>query len=155
LGGRGALSQCARDQLQNFAMFPTNVQPANYSWPVICTGGNTYASNYSPWQVVTMGSTSTNSFILRLTLASDENAGANALILGVQVSPSANGHIESSTDLIDWQPLTNFTGPATNGLFQTAATNNTGRCFYRAVIPQTSKGGYTILQGTTASSLKV
>ena len=36
-----------RDQLRNFAMFPTNVQPANYSWSVICTGINTYASDYS------------------------------------------------------------------------------------------------------------
>jgi hypothetical protein len=36
-----------RDQLRNFAMFPTNVQPANYSWSICCTGVNTAAAGYT------------------------------------------------------------------------------------------------------------
>jgi hypothetical protein len=38
-----------RDQLRNYQMFPTNIQPPNYTWSVVCTGVNTYASSYSPY----------------------------------------------------------------------------------------------------------
>jgi len=92
-------------------------------------------TNYSPWQVVTTGSKSTNNVDLKLTLSEGGNAGSKALLLGVQISPSANGHIESSTNLIDWQPLTNFNGSVTNVLFLNAVTTNTGRFFFRAVVP--------------------
>jgi len=37
----------ARDQLRNFALFPTNIPPANYAWSIGCTGVNTSASSYS------------------------------------------------------------------------------------------------------------
>jgi hypothetical protein len=96
---------------------------------------STSATNYSPWQVVTMDSPSANTYTLKLTLIENVSAVAHALLLGVQISPNANVHIEFSTNLIDWQPLTSFTGPVTNVLFQNGVSSNTGRCFYRAVIP--------------------
>jgi hypothetical protein len=46
----------SRDQLRNFAMFPTNVQPANYSWPVCCTGVNTSVASYLPGTRYAVGS---------------------------------------------------------------------------------------------------
>jgi hypothetical protein len=46
----------SRDQLRNFAMFPTNVQPANYSWSVCCTGVNTSALNYNHYTRYAVGS---------------------------------------------------------------------------------------------------
>ena len=46
----------SRDQLRNFALFPTNILPANYSWSVCCTGLNTSANNYNHYTRYAVGS---------------------------------------------------------------------------------------------------
>jgi hypothetical protein len=46
----------SRDQLRNFALFPTNVQPANYQWSICCTGVNTSVLNYSSGTRYAVGS---------------------------------------------------------------------------------------------------
>ena len=45
-----------RDQLRNYQMFPTNIQPANYTWSIICTGVNTTASSYAGFTRYGVGS---------------------------------------------------------------------------------------------------
>ena len=93
------------------------------------------ATNYSPWQIVTTDSPATNTVNLIMTLSNGVDAGTNVLFLSLQIPPNLNGHIEISTNLIDWQPLTNFTGLETNVTFQNPVPTHLCHCFYRAVVP--------------------
>jgi len=70
-----------------------------------------------------------------MTLSNGVDAGTNVLFLSLQIPPNLNGHIEISTNLIDWQPLTNFTGLETNVTFQNPVPTHLCHCFYRAVVP--------------------
>jgi hypothetical protein len=78
---------------------------------------------------------SSNAFELQLVFTTGQPLATNGLNFALQVSPGINGHIEVSTDLVDWLTLTNFIGtnPMIN-LRDPAATNFNQR-FYRAVTP--------------------
>jgi hypothetical protein len=79
---------------------------------------------------VTVGTTN-----VQLTLTSSQPLSSNGFSFSLQAVSGVNGHIEVSTNLLDWATLTNFTG---NGgpisIVDPAATNSTER-FYRAVVP--------------------
>jgi hypothetical protein len=53
----------------------------------------------------------------------------------LQISPGLNGHIQISTNLLDWTTLTNFVGTNTTLNFRDATATNFNQRFYRAVIP--------------------
>jgi hypothetical protein len=78
---------------------------------------------------------SSNAFELQLGFTTAQPLATNGLNLALQVSPGLNGHVQVSTDLVDWVTLTNFIG--TNSmvnLHDSAATNYSQR-YYRAVVP--------------------
>ena len=91
-------------------------------------GGNYSATNN--FSVV-----SSNAFTLQLAFATGQPLSSNGLNFVLHVSANMNGHIQVSTNLVDWLILTNFTGTGgTINILDPAATNYVGR-FYRAVIP--------------------
>jgi hypothetical protein len=78
---------------------------------------------------------SSNAFELQLGFATLQPLATNGLNFVLQVSTGLNGHVQVSTDLVDWVTLTNFIG--TNSiinLYDEAATNFNQR-YYRAVAP--------------------
>lgn len=78
---------------------------------------------------------STNAFLLQMTFLAGQPLSANGLNLDLLVSTGLAGHIQFSTDLVNWATLTNFTGSNSPlHLFDPAATNSANR-YYRAVIP--------------------
>ncbi len=78
---------------------------------------------------------SSNDFKLQLAFASGQPLGVNGLNFVLQVSTNVNGHIQVSTDLLNWVTLTNFTGSNATLNFRDAAATNYNSRFYRAVIP--------------------
>jgi Glucodextranase, domain B len=79
---------------------------------------------------------SSNTFMLQLNFALTPPLTSTGLNFSLQLSPELNGHVQVSTNLMDWAALTNFVG-ATNttlNFLDPAATNSSQR-FYRAVIP--------------------
>ena len=78
---------------------------------------------------------SSNSFKLQLGFAAGQPLTGDGLNFVLQLSTGLNGHIQVSTNLMNWVVLTNFTGTnATINFRDTVATNYSDR-FYRAVIP--------------------
>jgi hypothetical protein len=51
------------------------------------------------------------------------------------LSKGLNGHIQVSSNLINWTTLAAFTGTNTTLNFRDPAATNSSRRFYRAVIP--------------------
>ena len=91
-------------------------------------GGNYSATN-------SVSFVSSNSFKLQLGFAAGQPLTGDGLNFVLQLSTGLNGHIQVSTNLMNWVVLTNFTGTnATINFRDTAATNYSDR-FYRAVIP--------------------
>ena len=91
-------------------------------------GGNYSATN-------SLSVVSSNTFKLQLAFTNGHPMQSNGLVFSLQLSTGLNGHIQVSTNLVDWVALTNFTGTnATINFRDTAATNYSDR-FYRAVIP--------------------
>jgi hypothetical protein len=78
---------------------------------------------------------SSNDFKLLLTFAAGQPLGTNGLNFVLQVSTNVSGHIQVSTNLLNWVSLTNFLG--TNGTlnFRDPAATNYNSRYYRAVIP--------------------
>ena len=77
---------------------------------------------------------SSNNFELQLVLTNPPVPGGS-FNFQLQLSPVLNGHIQASTNLVDWVALTNFVGTnATINFRDATATNYNGR-FYRAVVP--------------------
>jgi len=77
---------------------------------------------------------SSNTFKLQLVLTNGPLT-ASGLNLNLQISPGLNGHVQVSTNLLNWTTLTNFVGTNTSlTVHDASATNAVGR-FYRAVIP--------------------
>ena len=89
--------------------------------------------NYSSTSSVSF--MSSNSFKLQLTFAAGQPLGVNGLNFILQVSTNVNGHIQVSTNLLNWVTLTNFTGSNATLNFRDAAATNYADRFYRAVIP--------------------
>ena len=78
---------------------------------------------------------SSNAFELILAFTVAQPLATNGLNFALQISPGLNGHVQVSTDLMNWVMLTNFVGTnATFNFLDPAATNYNNR-FYRAVIP--------------------
>jgi hypothetical protein len=79
--------------------------------------------------------TSSNAFMLQLAFTSAQPLASNGLNFVLQISPGLKGHVQVSTDLVNWITLTGFTGTnATIDVHDPAATNFNRR-FYRAVVP--------------------
>ena len=78
---------------------------------------------------------SSNAFMLQLAFTSAQPLATNGLNFVLQISPWLNGHVQVSTDLLDWVTLTNFVGTNTTLNFHDAAATNFDNRYYRAVIP--------------------
>jgi hypothetical protein len=84
---------------------------------------------------VSVSFVSSNAFKLELAFTMVQPLMTNGLNFNLQISPGLNGHIQVSTNLLDWTTLTNFVRTnASINFLDTAATNFDQR-FYRAVIP--------------------
>ena len=91
-------------------------------------GGNYSATN-------SVSFVSSNSFKLQLTFVMGQPLASNGLNFVLQVSTGLAGHIQVSTNLVDWSTLTNFVGTNATINFRDAAAMNNSDRFYRAVIP--------------------
>lgn len=78
---------------------------------------------------------SSNTFNLQLNFATAQPLQTNRLNFVLQISIGLNGHIQISTNLLNWTTLTNFVGTNTTVNFRDPAATNFNRRFYRAVIP--------------------
>ncbi len=98
---------------------------------------NAYAvnlgGNYSLTNSVSF--VSSNTFALQLNFTNAQPVRTNGLVFNLQLSTGLNGHIQVSTNLIDWSNLTNFVGSNSAITFRDPAATNSIRRFYRAVIP--------------------
>ena len=91
-------------------------------------GGNFSTTN--TWSVI-----ASNTFMLRLSLTNASPITTNGMTFSLQLSAGLAGHIQVSTNLIDWAALTNFVGTNPSINFRDRAATNSTRRFYRAVIP--------------------
>jgi hypothetical protein len=78
---------------------------------------------------------SSNDFKLQLIFLVPQPLASNGLNFSVERSPGINGHVEVSTNLVDWLTLTNFAGTNLTINFRDAAATNFNQRFYRAVTP--------------------
>jgi uncharacterized repeat protein (TIGR03803 family) len=78
---------------------------------------------------------SSNTFELQLAFSAAQPLSGNGLTFNLEISPGLSGHIQASTNLLDWITLTNFVGTGTNLLFNDQTATNYDSRFYRAVIP--------------------
>jgi hypothetical protein len=91
------------------------------------------SGNYSTTSSVSV--LSSNTFKLQLNFAMNQPLTSTELNFTLQISSNLNGHIQVSTNLLNWTTLTNFVGTSTTlNVRDPAATNSKSR-FYRAVIP--------------------
>ena len=91
-------------------------------------GGNFSTTN-------TLSVISSNTFKLQLAFTNALPMTANGLVFNLQLSTGLNGHIQVSTNLINWTTLTNFIGTNSTVNFRDSAATNSSQRFYRAVIP--------------------
>jgi hypothetical protein len=78
---------------------------------------------------------SSNSFTLQMAFTPVPSLKPDGLTFSLQLSTGLNGHIQVSTDLINWTTLTNFVGTNSTITFGDPAATNSNRRFYRAVVP--------------------
>ncbi len=78
---------------------------------------------------------SSNAFLLKLAFTTVPPLATNGLNFALQISTGLNGHIEVSTNLLNWLTLTNFIGTTPTMNFRDAAATNFNRRYYRAVVP--------------------
>jgi hypothetical protein len=130
-------------QLNNGAW---NLAPTTNGWTnwttilQLTTGTNTvkaYAmdlgGNFSTTNSVSV--VSSNSFTLQMAFTPVPSLKPDGLTFSLQLSTGLNGHIQVSTDLINWTTLTNFVGTNSTITFGDPAATNSNRRFYRAVVP--------------------
>ena len=91
-------------------------------------GGNFSATN-------TLSVISSNTFQLQLKFTAALPLTSTGLNFSLLVSSNLNGHIQVSTNLLNWLTLTNFAGTNPTLNFRDPAATNSDRRFYRAVIP--------------------
>jgi hypothetical protein len=89
--------------------------------------------NYSSTSSVSV--LSSNTFKLRFNFALNQPLTCTGLNFTLQISSNLNGHIQISTNMLNWVTLTNFVGTNTTLNFRDPAATNSPRRFYRAVIP--------------------
>ena len=78
---------------------------------------------------------SSNTFALQLVFTNAMPVKTNGLVFNLQLSSGLNGRIQVSTNLIDWNPLTNFVGSNATITFRDPAATNSNQRFYRAIVP--------------------
>ena len=78
---------------------------------------------------------SSNAFMLQLAFTTVQPLATNGLNFALQLSPGLNGHVQFSTDLVNWVTLTNFVGTNATLNFRDATATNYNQRFYRAVVP--------------------
>jgi hypothetical protein len=130
-------------QLNNgpWKLAPTGNGWANWATTLqLITGTNTvkaYAmdlgGNFSTTNSLSVVSSDT--FKLQLAFTNGQPMKPNGLGFSLQLSRGLNGHIQVSSNLMNWTTLTNFTGNNTTLNFRDPAATNSSRRFYRAVIP--------------------
>jgi uncharacterized repeat protein (TIGR03803 family) len=76
-----------------------------------------------------------NAFKLQLAFAAGQPLASNGLNFVLLVSTGLVGHVQVSTNLVNWAAFTNFTGTNVSLNFRDAAATNYNQRFYRAVIP--------------------
>jgi hypothetical protein len=91
------------------------------------------AGNCSATSSVSVFSSST--FKLQLNLETSRPFQAGSPTFTLQQSGNLNGHIECSTNLLDWRNWTNFEGTNSIITFRDPTAVNSPRRFYRAVVP--------------------
>jgi hypothetical protein len=120
---------------------PTTNHWTNWSRTVtLIAGTNTvkaYAldlgGNYSLTNSVSF--VSSNTFKLQLALNTASTVLPNGLAFSLELSTNLSGHIQYSTNLMNWVNLTNFNGTNSTLNFRDPAATNSARRFYRAAIP--------------------
>ncbi len=78
---------------------------------------------------------SSNTFALQLVFTNAQPVKTNGLVFNLQLSTGLSGRIQFSTNLIDWNSLTNFIGSNATITFRDPAATNSSQRFYRAVVP--------------------
>jgi len=78
---------------------------------------------------------SSNSFKLQLVFTNALPLTSTGLVFSLQLSTGLNGHIQSSSNLVNWTTLTNFIGTNSAITFRDPAATNSNHRYYRAVIP--------------------
>jgi hypothetical protein len=78
---------------------------------------------------------SSNTFKLQLGIGSPQPMSSNGLLVDVEVSLKLSCRIEVTTNLVDWEPLSNFVSTNAVMHIRDAAATHHGRRFYRAVTP--------------------
>jgi hypothetical protein len=91
-------------------------------------GGNYSATN-------SFGVVSSNTFMLQFTSTVGQPPSGSGLNFVLQISPGLSGHIQASTNLMDWLTLTNFGGTNATINFRDATAPNYPHRYYRAVVP--------------------
>ncbi|MDR3459374.1 MAG: Ig-like domain-containing protein [Verrucomicrobiae bacterium] len=91
-------------------------------------GGNSSATN-------SLSFYSANAFLMKLNFGTASPLVSNGLNFSLLVSTGLTGHIEYSTNLLNWATLTNFTGNNGVATFRDGTATNVVRRFYRAAIP--------------------
>jgi len=91
------------------------------------------AGNVSATNMVSVVSSNTFNLLLSITnLGAVPNAGAR---IRVGSSGGFNGVVQTSTNLIDWETLTNFAGTNTSFNFNDSDAANRNSRFFRAIVP--------------------
>jgi hypothetical protein len=120
---------------------PTTNSWTNWSQMVTLTAGtNTvkayavnWGGNYSATSSVSF--ISSNTFKLQLALNATNPLSSGGLAFNLRLSTNLTGHIQYSSNLVNWVNLTNFNGTNSVLNFRDPAATNFWRRFYRAVIP--------------------
>lgn len=92
-----------------------------------------WGGNYSATSSVSFYSS--NTFKLLLSFTTAKPLLTNGLTFTVQLSSNLNGHLEYSTNLLNWVSWTNFKGTNAAITFRDPAATNLPHRFYRAVVP--------------------
>jgi hypothetical protein len=74
-------------------------------------------------------------FKLQLAASGLQWSSANGFTLTLQVSTNLNGHLQYSTNLINWVTFTNFSGKLSSWVVHDPSATNSPNRFYRATIP--------------------
>ena len=72
---------------------------------------------------------------MKLGLTTGQSLGSNGFSAMLYALPGLNYEIDASTDLFNWQPLTNFLSTNSPFFFLDSSATNYGQRFYRAVMP--------------------
>ena len=91
------------------------------------------AGNFSTTNSVSV--VSSNTFKLQFNFALSQPLTSTGLNFTLQLSSNLNGHIQVSTNMLNWITLTNFVGTNSTITFHDPAATNSNRRFYRAAIP--------------------